>query len=423
MIPTKASPEQAREPDETPEDARPEPPPEDPQARAHEAALRARLATRPVATMALLAAIAAVFGIELLLGGSSSIPVLNALGGLNHDAVFAGEVWRLASHSFLHASVVHIAMNGWVLYVIGQRVEQMLGTARLLVLYVAAVIGGGLVALFTSSAVVTVGASGGLFGLLAAESVFVFTSRSHLLPPMVRAARQRGAIINLLLNLGVSLQPNVSLSAHAGGALVGAALMLAGFAPAADDASTKAPALVRALAGLGTLVLGASLACGLFLSGAPGLLGEPTLARTSLPELGWSVELPENLAPVAETASDGGIVERAFGDIQRDPAVVAVARIARDQFGADADARAMDEIETALRTPPAQTTLEDVHRTTCGDRPAVVARYSYPSGVVLQRYFVVRTGELARIDTVAWPGFADTYLETAGRTAASITPL
>jgi rhomboid protease GluP len=393
-------------------------------AEAHMAALRARLSTRPVATLVLLAVLVAVFAVELLLGGSESVPVLNALGGLNHDAVSSGQVWRIVSHSFLHASFVHIGLNGWVLYVVGQRVEQMLGTARTIVFYTVAVVGGGVMAFFTSSAVVTVGASGGLFGLLAAESIFVFTSRSHLLPPLVRAARQRGAVINLLLNLGISLQPNVSLSAHAGGAIVGAGLMLLGFAPHAEDATTKAPPFVRMLAVGSTVLLGVSLACGLALSGATALLAGPTLVRTPIPALGWSAELPASLAAHEEASATGAVIEQAFGEIQRDPALVAIARIPRDEPSTPVtDEASMTQLETALATPPSQTTVQSVRRTTCGDRPALVARYSYPSGVVLQRYLVVRATDIARIDTLAWPAFEAAYTATAAQTASSIQPL
>lgn len=419
MIPTKAD-----EPDAPPAEPAPEDEVKDALAEAHDAALRARLATRPVATMVLLAILAAVFGIEMLLGGAESVPVLNALGGLNHDAVFGGQVWRVVSHSFLHASFVHIGLNGYVLYVVGMRVEQMLGTARAIVLYTAAVVGGGLMALFTSSAVVTVGASGGLFGLLAAESIFVFTSRSHLLPPLVRSARQRAAVINLVLNLGISLQPNVSLSAHAGGAIVGAGLMLLGFAPDAHDASTRAPAFVRMLAVLSTVLLAGSLACGLALSGAPTLLAGPTLTRTALPALGWSAELPSALMPHPDATTDGAVVELAFGDIARDPALLAIARIPRDEPSTpESDEHQTSQLEVALATPPPQSTLESVRRTTSGDRPAVVARYSYPSGVVLQRYVVVRVADIARVDTLAWPAFEAVYTESAARTASSIQPL
>ena len=418
MIPTKANEEEPTRDPIAPDD------PVDPIAAAREAALRARLTTRPNGTRAILAAILGVYALETVLGGGDSLPVLNALGGLNHDEVFAGQVWRVVSYSFLHAGFIHIAMNAWVLWIVGVRVEQMLGTARLVVLYTAAVIGGGLMSLFTSGASVTVGASGGLFGLLAAESIFVFTSRSHLLPEAVRAARQRGAVINLVLNLGISLQPHVSLSAHAGGAIIGAGLMLLGFAPHAEDANTKAPVGVRAVAAGCVALLAVALACGLGLSGARELVAGPRLVRTTLPELGWSAEMPAALAAHGEASTSGGVVERAFGDIERDPAVVAIARIARDDVAsAEHDSLRLAEFETAMSAAPPQSTVLGVTHTVVGDRPALIGRYSYPSGVVLQRFVVLRTTDIARVDTIAWPAFEPAYADAASHIAASIQPL
>lgn len=426
MIPTKPAPEEL--PPSTPEEptgaepgVAPALPKPDPR---HQEALRARLATRPVATMVILAAIAAVYGLELLLGGGDSLPVLSALGGLSRPAVLEQhEVWRLVSHAFVHAGFVHVAMNGWVLYVIGVRVEQMLGTARFVVYYTAAVLGGGLMTLFTSDAIITVGASGGLFGLLAAEAAFVFTSRSHLLPPHIRSARQRAAVINLALNIGISLQPHISLSAHAGGAIVGAALMLLGFAPHASDTSTTSSLPLRGLAGLATLTLAAGLVLGVGFSGALTLHGAPALVRRDIPALGWSAEVPDGLTAHEPTVTPQ-ITEVVFGDIASDPALIALARIPRD----DAPSPENDEAQLAgiaqlFATPPDQATTESVTRTTVGGDPAVLGRYSYESGLVMRRLAVVRPTDLVRVETLVWSAFEGEYGEASATVAASLRPL
>lgn len=397
-----------------------EPPPPHP----HQQALRARLSTRPIATLGLLAAIAVVFVLELLLGGSDSLPVLSALGGLSRSAVVDDhQIWRLVSHSFVHGGFVHVAMNSWVLYIVGIRVEQMLGTARTLIYYTAAVIGGGLMTLVTSDAVMTVGASGGLFGLLAAESVFVFTSRSHLLPPMVRSARQRGAVINLMLNIGISLQPNISLSAHAGGAIVGASLMLIGFAPHAEDARTSASLPVKALSALALLLLVGGFVGGVGFSGALQLHQAPTLLRRDLPALGWSAEVPTTLAPHDPRVAPG-VSEIVFGDISQDPALVSLARIARDDEPNPANDEAqLQMIEQALDQAPQDTMRDSVERTTIGEHPAVLGHYTYSNGLILRRLIVLRPGEVLRVETLVWAAFETAYADASTQMAESVQPM
>jgi hypothetical protein len=291
------------------------------------------------------------------------------------------------------------------------------------VLYAAATIGAGVVSYLTSDAVITVGASGGIFGLLAAEAMFVFTKRSALLPPQVRTARQRNALVNLALNAWVSFQPHVSLSAHAGGAAVGALLILVGLAPADHDTTERTHPILRALALLSALVLAAALVCGLALSGARSLLGAPRLARRAVPALSWSVEIPDMLSSAA-TTGDVGLLEAAFGDIETQPALIVVARVPRDfAASSEGDASELNGIESVLSAPPDQAVVDRVERTTVGDRPAVLGRYSYPSGIRLRRLVVVREGELAQIDTLVWPAFDDAWGDVGSRVAASIQPL
>lgn len=125
-----------------------------------------------------------------------------------------GEVWRLLTAAFLHAGVIHLAFNMIALWSIGQPLERLLGRNRFLILYFLAALGGS-VASYTYSSVMTqsVGASGAIFGLLAA---FIFVGR--------RAGFDvSNALMLLVINVAIGFQSGIDWRAHFGGAIVGAA--------------------------------------------------------------------------------------------------------------------------------------------------------------------------------------------------------
>lgn len=130
--------------------------------------------------------------------------------------------WRLVSAGFLHADPLHLGVNVYALIAVGSAVERLWGFRRFLLIYVAALLGGNAASLAAGTHVVSVGASGAVFGLLGAFLVFVVRHR-HVLRP--------GARLRLLLNLVFVLVANVALgaavpfidnAAHLGGLAAGA---------------------------------------------------------------------------------------------------------------------------------------------------------------------------------------------------------
>lgn len=98
-----------------------------------------------------------------LLGGINGY-VLDRLGDSRIDRILQGEWWRLVTAIFLHGSLIHIAMNSWVLMDIGPPVEKVYGSARFLFLYVTTgAIGFAFSALSRHA---SVGASGSIMGLI-----------------------------------------------------------------------------------------------------------------------------------------------------------------------------------------------------------------------------------------------------------------
>lgn len=139
------------------------------------------------------------------------------IGGV--DGAFGvanGDWWRLATSAFLHASLLHIAFNMFALYSIGSAVEQLLGTTRYLLIYSAAGLSGSAGALLLSDRLdVTVGASGGIFGLMGALLIWEFVQTGSF------AGQALGLIVlNLALTFAI---PNISIGGHIGGLVGGAA--------------------------------------------------------------------------------------------------------------------------------------------------------------------------------------------------------
>jgi membrane associated rhomboid family serine protease len=140
--------------------------------------------------------------------------------------------WQLVTYAFLHANLMHLAFNMFGLWMFGRELEYLLGQRSLLQLYFASVLSAAimqlLVSSLTGSIYPTVGASGGIFGLLLAYGMFFPTRMVMLIfPPIPMPARVFVVVYaGLELFLGVTgTQEGVAHFAHLGG-MVGAYLML-----------------------------------------------------------------------------------------------------------------------------------------------------------------------------------------------------
>ena len=140
--------------------------------------------------------------------------------------------WQLLTYAFLHGSLLHIAFNMFALYMFGNPVESVFGSRRYLAYYLVCVLSAGLAQLITSALTgavyPTVGASGGVFGLLLAYAIYFPRSRIMLLfPPIPMPARVFVVVYAALeLLLGVTgSEEGVAHFAHLGG-LVGGFILL-----------------------------------------------------------------------------------------------------------------------------------------------------------------------------------------------------
>jgi membrane associated rhomboid family serine protease len=124
------------------------------------------------------------------------------------------EYWRLVTSAFLHAGLLHIGFNMYLLYILGTLLEPALGRARFAALYFTSLLGGSFGALLVSPDSLTVGASGAVFGLMGAAVVIM---RARGFDPMASGIPAL-IVINLLFTL---FFPGVSIGGHVGGLAAG----------------------------------------------------------------------------------------------------------------------------------------------------------------------------------------------------------
>jgi len=221
----------------------------------------------PYATYALIALNVIVF-IAAIGGGGGAASLegggqLIADGGLLGPAISDGGEWyRIVTSGFLHAGPLHLFLNMFVLYILGTLLEEGIGTVRMVGIYFVSLLAGSFGALLLDPDQLTVGASGAVYGIMAATFL---------------VARQRGVeqlasqiglwvVLNLAFTFAV---PGISIGGHIGGLLGGAAA--AAVIIAGERRGSGAPGLEA----LGLLLIGAVAVGGAFLaaasSGTPGV--------------------------------------------------------------------------------------------------------------------------------------------------------
>ncbi len=185
----------------------------------------------PAVAVALLVVLAAIFVCELAFGVrpwsgalEPSIETLVALGGLNRTLVLeSGEWYRIFSATLLHGNVIHLAMNGFCLYLAGAMLENIVGRRWFFALFVVGGVCGSLMSLAVNpESVVSVGASGAIMGLLAAALVCGFHYPSGALRTQIQTTSMQ-ILIPSLIPLAVGRTGGqIDFAGHIGGALGGA---------------------------------------------------------------------------------------------------------------------------------------------------------------------------------------------------------
>ena len=127
------------------------------------------------------------------------------------------EPWRFITSAFAHGGIVHIMFNGYSLWVLGNSVERVVGSAKFLTIFTSSIVAGCLAVVVMNPNSVVIGASAGVFGLFAA--VFIINRGFS------------GNNVSLIVIIGINLAigfvvPGISWQAHVGGLVGGAAATL-----------------------------------------------------------------------------------------------------------------------------------------------------------------------------------------------------
>jgi membrane associated rhomboid family serine protease len=191
-------------------------------------------------TNALIAIMVGVYAIGVAMSGAGSVVagatdrVLIKLGAQQPLLVAGGEYWRLFTSMFLHFGIVHLALNMYALYIIGNVVEAELGRIRYLGLFLVTGWFASAIAYWLTPPIVAVsggiipqvsaGASGAIFGLFGVFFAYNYRRR-HL---AFYAARMRQMLTLIVINMVFTFTiPGISWQAHVGGLVAG---LIAGYA-------------------------------------------------------------------------------------------------------------------------------------------------------------------------------------------------
>ena len=167
---------------------------------------------KPIITYILIALCVVIYGADLLLGND-----LTLLGANYGPLVKDGQIWRIITCVFLHAGIFHLVCNMYALYVVGPRVEDFFGKIKFLLIYLISGISGSLLSIGLNDKVVSVGASGAIFGLFGALLYFGYAYRGYI-GAMVKSQILPVVFLNLMLSFMI---PGIDMWGHIGGLIGG----------------------------------------------------------------------------------------------------------------------------------------------------------------------------------------------------------
>lgn len=146
--------------------------------------------------------------------------VLISFGAKYNILIQQGQVWRLLTSAFLHSNLVHIACNMYSLYIIGPQIQQIYGTKKYLIIYIISCIASSSLSYLMSPNSISVGASGGIFGLMGALLAFAIIER-HKIQKKYLSSLMQIIVINLFIGLSIK---NIDNFGHVGGLIGGIVL-------------------------------------------------------------------------------------------------------------------------------------------------------------------------------------------------------
>jgi rhomboid protease GluP len=183
-------------------------------------------------TKALILITIAAFGYQIYLGAGEDPAMMVVAGAMFSPLFEEGQWWRLFSAQFLHWGVAHVALNMMGLWFLGPLVERTIGGLRFVVAYLLCGAGGMLIAWACATfgpepgAIILLGASASVLGLVGLQ--VAIARRIYRTSGSLAAKAQLSAMIQILVLQVIFdwMVPQVSSTAHLGGAFIGLLLGL-----------------------------------------------------------------------------------------------------------------------------------------------------------------------------------------------------
>lgn len=171
-----------------------------------------------------------------------TIPKLANMFILEPNAVRNGEVYRLLTSTFMHASILHLVFNMYALSIIGKQVETFLGKPKFLLVYLFSGLTGSLLSCAITNSY-SLGASGAIFGLMGSLLYFGYHYRLYLGSVLL------GQIVPVIvINLVIGyITPSIDNAAHIGGLVGGLFISMALGVNKNDERSSKVNGIITSL--------------------------------------------------------------------------------------------------------------------------------------------------------------------------------
>ena len=157
----------------------------------------------------------AIYAYTSALGGDfieTNYDVIKQYGQVNFFVIYRGWYWQLFTSMFIHVNIIHLLGNMFFLLIFGFRAEEMFSIPEYLLIYFLSGLAGNLLTLLLGSNMISAGASGAIFGVFGACTIYI---RRTIGQSIITALMY--AFFLFMINIG----PGVNVLAHLGGLVVG----------------------------------------------------------------------------------------------------------------------------------------------------------------------------------------------------------